>query len=492
MDLIGYSWLRDHFGLAALPPRRPAQLKPVTRVEVTPTFLAIPRSVAPDSADPLDHLQFALKHEGVELQILAEAIVQLDPGHLLTALRKTPGGRYLQAIAWLWESWTGHTLQDLPAPTGARMPLFDPARYITGPVQRSARWRVDFNGLGSLDYCATVERTPAIEAALHADLLSQVHAFLDTLPREVRDRTLGWAYLDETRHSFAIERETPDEDRKRAFVQLLKQAHQRIPLSEDYLVDLQSSVVRNPFDRAAGFRTTQNWLGQGGRGARAVSYLPPPPELARELMRSLMELANRRIEVDPLVMASIVSFGFVYLHPFMDGNGRLSRFLFHHSLCRSGRLADGLLLPVSVAMHKHEADYAIALRSYSSPLRERWQVSWLDQDQFEFRFKGPPALYRYWNATEAVEFCLRMASHALEIELRQESAYILRYDHIERAVRTRFELRGSDLALLINSCLEHGSISQRRRDQLAARGVPEAVFALVEQLAAVGDAGEHR
>lgn len=71
-----------------------------------------------------------------------------------------------------------------------------------------------------------------------------------------------------------------------------------------------------------------------------------------------------------------------------------------------------------------------------------------------------------------------------ETELRQESAYIVRYDRIERAVRDRFDLRGSDLALLINGCLEHGRVSQRRRDQLSARGVPPAVFDLVEELAA--------
>ena len=37
-------------------------------------------------------------------------------------------------------------------------------------------------------------------------------------------------------------------------------------------------------------------------------------------------------DVPPLVKAAVVSFGFVFLHPFMDGNGRLSRLLAHHSL----------------------------------------------------------------------------------------------------------------------------------------------------------------
>jgi Fic family protein len=47
----------------------------------------------------------------------------------------------------------------------------------------------------------------------------------------------------------------------------------------------------------------------------------------------------------------------------MDGNGRLSRFLFHHALCQSGKLEKGLLLPVSVAMKRNEEDYL----AYSGP-----------------------------------------------------------------------------------------------------------------------------
>lgn len=46
-----------------------------------------------------------------------------------------------------------------------------------------------------------------------------------------------------------------------------------------------------------------------------------------------MALANQRPDgLDPLAHAALVSFAFVFLHPFMDGNGRLSRFLLHHCL----------------------------------------------------------------------------------------------------------------------------------------------------------------
>ncbi len=484
MSLIGYDFLRQSLGLHAFALNRPALLKPVTRVEATPTFLAVPAHVAPQSDQPLDHLLFALKHEGTNLQVLAEALWHVPQDALLEQLRRTPNGQYLRVAGYLWEALTQRTLEDVPAIGGAAADLFDPGRYVTGPATRSAKWRVNFNGLGTPRYCATVEHTAAIRTAIDENLPGRAHRFIGKLGAGVLDRTLAWAYLHETQDSFAIERESPSEEKAQAFIDLLRQAHDRRPLTEEYLSELQAATVSNPVDKAVGFRHQQNWLEGPGRGATAVSYIPPPPELARELMEELMTFANTAArETDPIVMASVVSFGFVYLHPFMDGNGRLSRFLYHQALCQSGSLDNGLVLPVSVAMKKHEAEYLRVLQGYSRPARQRWRVGWIDAGQYDFAFTGHPAMYRYWDATAQVEFGFRMAEQALEVELRQETRFLERYDAISAAVNERYDVRGSDLSTLIVSCLDNGGIiSRRRRDQFAAR-VPVDVFALIEALA---------
>jgi len=122
-------------------------------------------------------------------------------------------------------------------------------------------------------------------------------------------------------------------------LQVLAQALPAIPEPEIR----QNAVISNVFSQAVSFRTEQNYLSNGLRGALGVTYVPPAPELSRSLMEQLMALANQPPEaVDPLVLASIVSFGFVFVHPFMDGNGRLSRFLFHQVLCQRGALQNSL------------------------------------------------------------------------------------------------------------------------------------------------------
>lgn len=484
MRPVGYEHLRQSLSLAALPPAKPAWLKPVTRIEPGETFLSIPRSVAPETTQPLAHLLFALKHEGVNLQILAQALPRVDPAALMNQLRQSPSGAYIRLACCLWERFTGQMLSDLPAIGGQTVPVFDPARYITGPERRDPRWRVAFNGLGSLRYCATVERTPWLDKAMASGVLERTREFIDSLGAGMTDRALRWAYLHETEDSFAIEREAPTEDKARRFIALLHQAHDGPALSEDHLVELQNAAVSGLHVKAVQFRREQNWLRGPARGAAGVTYVPPPPDLVPEMMDEWMAFANAAPTlIDPIVAAAIASFGFVFIHPFMDGNGRLSRFLFHQALCRSGRLSKGALLPVSVAMKRHEDDYLAVLQRYSRPVREFWGVRWIDEGQYDLQFRGDESLYRYWDATACVEFGYRMAEQALEVELRQETEFLARYDAVVRTVGERFDLRGSDLATLVLSALDNGGkVSNHRRKQFQNR-VPDKVFDAVQEAA---------
>lgn len=209
MTALGYEFIRKTLDLSAVAPERPAMTKSVTRVELSESFLAIPRHVASASNDPLAHVLFALKHEGTNLQILAEALPHIDPACLLLELHKAPNGGYIRLACYLWEQFSGRQLTDLPEIGGPTQDVFDRNRYITGPSQRNARWRVAFNGLGSIRYCATVERTAYLQQAIDSDILGRTAAFVDSLGTAMMDRVLAWAYLHETGDSFAIEREAP-------------------------------------------------------------------------------------------------------------------------------------------------------------------------------------------------------------------------------------------------------------------------------------------
>jgi Fic family protein len=54
--------------------------------------------------------------------------------------------------------------------------------------------------------------------------------------------------------------------------------------------------------------------------------------------------------LDPVLQAAATAFGFVYIHPLQDGNGRLLRCLIHHVLAETKFTPQGLVFPVSSFM----------------------------------------------------------------------------------------------------------------------------------------------
>lgn len=77
----------------------------------------------------------------------------------------------------------------------------------------------------------------------------------------------------------------------------------------------------------AGFRNNQVFI-------RNALHVPPSPDAVRECMPALMELLEN--EAHPGVRAVLGHFVFVFIHPYMDGNGRLSRFIMNFMLTTGG------------------------------------------------------------------------------------------------------------------------------------------------------------
>jgi Fic family protein len=204
--------------------------------------------------------------------------------------------------------------------------------------------------------------------------------------------------------------------------------------------------------------------------------------LVPQLMDRVLALATADQERDPLVLAALVSFGFVFIHPFMDGNGRLSRFLVHDVVGRSRRLPQGFVLPISVAMKRHENAYLQALQSYSKPLRDWWRVTWIDDGQYTYEALSNDCIHRYWDATPCVEFLLDMAQEALLHDLTDETKFLLQYDKALQAVEARFDLRSVAVATLLRHAFTNGGkLSNHRRKQFADV-VPAAAFDAIESI----------
>lgn len=84
-----------------------------------------------------------------------------------------------------------------------------------------------------------------------------------------------------------------------------------------------------------------------------------PPDFGRipDLIQALCDFANDdRVFVHPIVKGIVLHFALAYIHPFMDGNGRVSRSLFYWYLIRNG-YASVEYLSISKVMKSHRGRY---------------------------------------------------------------------------------------------------------------------------------------
>lgn len=106
---------------------------------------------------------------------------------------------------------------------------------------------------------------------------------------------------------------------------LLRQVHA-------VLLDGVRGTEKNPGE----LRSSQNWIGPSGCTIATASFVPPNIEDLSNTLQNLERFINEpRVEMDPIVRAALVHYQFETAHPFLDGNGRLSRLLINDGVLHS-------------------------------------------------------------------------------------------------------------------------------------------------------------
>lgn len=103
----------------------------------------------------------------------------------------------------------------------------------------------------------------------------------------------------------------------------------------------------------------------GAFGYEKVHYVAPPADRVEAEMSAFLEWFNGSHEPDPLIKAAIAHLWFVAIHPFGDGNGRITRAIADMTLARSGGGAQRLY-SMSAAIERSRIGYYEALQSITS------------------------------------------------------------------------------------------------------------------------------
>lgn len=483
---IGYLWLKEQFDVVALPYWRETRvLMKGSRRLVTKDGREV--EYLPAAQDPgyevLDHLEFALRKEGLHLELLRKVLPRVLAEDVTALVRRKPTGRYVRVIWWLYEEFNDVSLNIPDAKVGNYVDLLDPGLYVTGPVVKSRRQRVNVNLLGTLDFSPIV-RKKGLGNWNEGELRTRCQEIIGEYPPEIFERAVRYLYAKESKSSYEIERETPSQNRAEQFIGLLEQAWHRSFLKKNALVELQKAIVDRRYAND-GWRSEieeQIYVGETLQaGLERVHFAGPKPEDLDGLMDDFLLMARRitarrtqvgsevRVEqssVPTLIAAAVISFGFDFLHPFSDGNGRIHRFLLHHVLARNGFGPEGIVLPVSAVILNRPREYDLALESFSKPLMELVKYR-LDDRQRMTVTNDTVDFYRYIDCTELCRITIEFISETIESELPAELRYLTKYDEIREKMKDIVELPDRIADLFVKLCRQNGGVLSARKRSLS-------------------------
>lgn len=413
-----------------------------------------------------DHLEFALKYDGTNLAILARLFQAVTPQEFLAYVQSKPTGKYARRLWFLYELLTGTRLRVDDVGRGNYIDLLDPDEYYTvTPARQVRRQRVNDNLLGNSRFCPTIRRTESLSGFEAAELPERCREVLSRYSPELLKRAMSYLYTKETKSSFEIERIKPNATRTERFAALLHIAESEDFCEKERLIELQNRVV-DPRFAAADYRTSQNYVGEAVAWQKErIHFACPKPEDLPGLMEGLTA-AHRQMEaggVSAVIHAAAVAYGFVFLHPFEDGNGRIHRFLIHNILARRGFTPEGIIFPVSASMLKELADYDASLEAFSRPLMALVEYA-LDEEGRMTVQNDTAQWYRFIDMTAQAEALFRFIERTIDAELVNELTFLANYDRTKKAIQEIVDMPDRLIDLFIRVCLQNNSrLAARKR-----------------------------
>lgn len=532
---LGYAWLIERYRLQAMPLLLHSRLESRLRGRVTQAhghesvLLFEPKYHPGDTLT--DQLQFALKYEGVNLQVLALLFEQTGAEEISLWLATHPTSVYARRAGYLFEWVTGTELRHETPARSRYVPLLDGnLQFAASDGERNKRYRVIDNLPGCKTYCPMIRKSESLQRWIGLNLKKHTRRVIAGYDPDLLRRAAAFLYLKETQSSFEVEREKPSPNRAQRFADLLRRAEIEKNLNAEKLAELQNAVVDPRFHEFY-WRSEQNWIGDDLGYRKRIALIPARPEDLPHLMEGLLFTANRYgpnndnpdhdganhdlpdhdrtnhdstehesadnhsanrgnaksetadyaarvgwhrvnrrpikgdedpLSLDPVILAAMVAFGFVFIHPFMDGNGRIHRYLIHHTLAKAGFTPRGIVLPISAVILANLDRYVESLEIFSKPLVARTQY---DPGDPSIPAVGNDAVFfRYFDATPQAEFLYWALERTVANDLPQEINFLLGYDQACTLLNERLDWPRNTLGLFIRLVHQNeGRLSATKR-----------------------------
>lgn len=434
------------------------------------------------------HLTFAFKYEGIDLAVLNSLFQTIEATEIQDIVRIEPTGSYSRRIWFLWEWLRERQLDIEDVRTGNFVPLLNSKLQYEGKSYPSKRHRVRNNLPGTRNFCPLIRKTKKLEQYIYRNLSETALNKIGQTHPDLLGRAAAFLLLKDSKASYAIEGETPPHSRIERWGRIIGDAGKR-KLSASELEYLQQSVITDDRFLKLGLRMEGGFVGEHDRnsGMPVPDHISARPDDLKSLMNGFIETYELlgKGDYNAVLMASMMAFGFVFIHPFEDGNGRIHRYLFHHVLCEKGFVPKGLVFPVSAVILGRMNEYRKILEHYSKPRLHLIEWRPTEKNNVEV-LNGTIDLYRYFDATKQAEFFFECVEETVNKTLPDEIGYLKKYDLLNEFIKNYIDMPDKLVDLLIRFLTQNdGKLSNRAREKEFEKLSDSEIKAIEEKYAEI-------
>ena len=505
-NLIGGAWLAAQAGVELVMPLAVQSRiggRRSTHVADGITTETYVESMRP-SADLRGHLTFHLKHEVLHLEMLSRVFARSDPQELASWISTEPSGQYARRAGFLFEWLTDQELALDALPAGSYVDVVDSHKLVAASKAHAVpnkRWRVRDNLPGTRAFCPMIRKTPDAQQAMALNVPQLLNNLALEFGEDVLMRSAVWMTLRESKSSFAIEGEANQLDRIQRFADVLarRTGQGAWPLDDAALAQLQSEILGTRVAlQQFGLRQSPVFVGEVVRYEEVVHYVAPPFADIGLMLDGLKVFLERTVGQSPVMRSAVAAFGFVYIHPLADGNGRVHRFLINDVLRRDGAVAAPMVLPVSSLISHQAADrraYDDILDTIAAPLMkalsdqyafDQRQTVYADGVRSNFVFSGDETarpVWRYMDLTPHVVYLANVLERTITEDMREESRYLRSHAKARGAIKEIVEMPDAQIDRVIRSVqANQGQLSNALRDEMPLLAEPEVWDAIVQAI----------
>lgn len=443
----------------------------------TKTEIKSYKGIIPSNA--FEHLEIALKYEDINPCLLKVLFVHISKDQLLLKdleknIKNKISGKIERQIWFLYEYLTGLKLNIEDLGKKNYIDILDENKYFVShkPI-KNKRQAINNNFLNpNSNFCPIVRKTEKLKDYSKRNFGQEISKTILSYQDKMHlvYNAINYMYVNETIGTYGIESLTPPQSKQASFVKILEeQSNNPISVTKNSLIKLQNKLFEVRY-KNDDYRKSSIYVGNARLSASLnsvinIDFIGANAKDLDDLMSEFYACYDNLIyeDINPVIAAAIISFAFVYIHPFSDGNGRISRYLIHNVLSLKGMMPEGLIFPVSACMLKNLPAYYEALNTFSKEFMKLVDYEIVDTEVNVLT--DTKDLYRYIDFTKQAEYLFYCIDNTLQEDFKAELKYLENYEKTKVLVKNIVDLPDTKLNNFIMFMKQNNSKLPKKRRQ---------------------------